>query len=41
MYCPMAPLLIASVVHPSHAAAGHEGTSPTATQSASTVQDWS
>lgn len=33
--------LIASSVHPSHAAAGQEGTSPTATQSLSTLQDWS
>lgn len=41
MYCAMTLLLIASEVQASHAKAGHEATSPTATQSVSTVQDWS
>src|SRR5580658_5355340 len=41
MYCAMTLLLMASVVQPSQAKAGHEETSPTATQSVSIVQDWS
>jgi hypothetical protein len=41
MYCAAALLLTAAVVQLSQAAAGHEGTSPTPTQSLSTVQDWS
>jgi hypothetical protein len=40
-YCAAALLLTAAVVQPSQAAAGHEVTSPTATQSLSSVQDWS
>src|SRR5580700_2073779 len=41
VYCAIAFSLIASVVQPSHASAGHDGTWPTATQSESTTQDWS
>ena len=41
VYCAMALLLIPAVVQPSQAKAGHEETSPTATQSVSTMQDWS
>jgi hypothetical protein len=40
-YFAAALLLTAVVMQPSQAAAGHEGTSPTPTQSLSTVQDWS
>jgi len=40
-YCAAADLLTATMVQPSQAWAGHEGTSPTATQSLSIVQDWS
>ena len=42
MYCGAALLAIVHMVQlRSHARAGHAGTWPTATQSVSTVQDWS
>jgi hypothetical protein len=41
VYWAMTLLLMAAVVHPLQAAAGQEGTWPTATQSSSTMQDWS
>lgn len=41
VYVAAALLLTAAVVQLSQASAGHEATSPTATQSLSTAQDWS
>ena len=41
MYWAATHLLTAAPPQRSHAAAGHDGTSPTPTQSLSTMQDWS
>ncbi len=41
MYWAAAHLLMAVPQQPSQAEAGHDGTSPTGTQSLSTAQDWS
>jgi hypothetical protein len=41
MYFAMPSTLIVASGQPSHESIGHKGTSLTATQSVSTVQDWS